>query len=304
MLRAPRALQACFLAGALLVLLGCGTESKYEGPAPEKAIAENASTPQRIVALAPGNVEILFALGLGDRVVGVGDFTSWPPEAKKLPKLGGLMDANLEALVALNPDLLVALPSEGRLAERAEALGVEVLTVDSDNLADVEAGIEAIARRCAMEKSGRELLAQWRRALEPRMDAESGPRVLISIARPAGPPSDVFTAGPGSFPHELLTRLGAVNVMADAPAPYPTVGLEEVLGRSPEVILELRAEPVTEEIAARLRADWTAFAELPAVRDSRIAIVAGSHTMIPGPRLPQLYREMAAALDLEFPAPP
>lgn len=293
--------------GAAWVLVSLLGLAACAGPEPAGSGAgvagtESSATPRRIIALAPGNVELLFALGLGDRVVGVGDFTSWPPEAKGRPKLGGLMDANLEAIVALDPDLLVALPSEGRLATRAEALGIEVLRVDSDNLADVEAGIEAIARRCGVESAGEAFLATWRRDLAPRSHKGAAPRVLISIARPAGPPSDVFTAGPGSFPHELLSRLGVINVMADAPAPYPTVGLEEVLGRAPEIILELRAEPVSTELAAALRQDWAAFAELPAVRDGRIAIVAGSHTMIPGPRLPKLYREMAAALGLDPPA--
>ncbi len=279
-----------------LSLAACGPSEPSATPS-----AGTPSSPQRIVALAPGNVEILFALGLGDRVVGVGNFTSWPPEALQLPKLGGLVDADLEAIVKLDPDLLIALPSEGTLATKVAALGVEVLHVDSDNLDDVEAAIGAIAQRCGVGDAGERFLAQWRQQLAPRPSLSStAPRVLLSIARPAGPPREIFTAGPGSFPHELLTRLGAVNVLADSAAPYPTVGLEVILARKPEVIIELRTVEPTAEIAAALRRDWSEFAELPAVRDGRIEIIAGSHTMIPGPRLAQLYSELAAALTEEF----
>jgi len=223
----------------------------------------------------------------------VGNYTSWPPEALELPKLGGLVDADLEAIVELKPDLLIALPSEGTIATKVAALGVEVLRVDSDNLADVEAAIATIAKRCGVHEAGERFLSQWRQQLEPRTRTGDPPRVLLSIARPAGPPREIFTGGPGSFPHELLVRLGAVNVLGDAAAPYPTVGLEEILARQPEVIIELRTlEPSPDA----LRRDWLEFADLPAVRDGRIEIVAGSHTMIPGPRLAQLYAELEAAL--------
>ena len=285
------------MAGLLLFSLAACAPNEESTP----SATAPAATPQRIVALAPSNVEILFALGLGERVVGVGNYTSWPPEALQLPKLGALVDADLEALVKLEPDLLIALPSEGTLATKVAALGIEVLRVDSDNLEDVEAAIGAIAKRCGVSEAGERFLAQWRRQLAPRTPtatttATTAPRVLLSIARPAGPPREIFTAGPGSFPHELLTRLGAVNVLGDAAAPYPTVGLEEVLARKPEVIIELRTVKPSPEAAAALRQDWQEFADLPAVRDDRIEIIAGSHTMIPGPRLAQLYAELAAAL--------
>jgi iron complex transport system substrate-binding protein len=262
------------------------------------------------VALAPSNVEILFVLGLGSKVVGVGDFSTWPPEANELPKLGGLMNPNLEAIVHLQPDLLIALPSEGALTARAEALGIEVLTVPSDDLDDVAVAIEEISRRCGIAEAGQRFLAEWRRALAPRVPAGSPPppgalRVMISIARPGGPPSEVLTAGPGSYLDELLTRLGAINVFADAPAPFPTVGLEEVLGRQPDVIVELRTQEPANAIRgaaveSELRRDWSGFPQIPAVRDGWIELLAGSHTLLPGPRLPQLYRELAWALGIDL----
>lgn len=240
-------------------------------------------------------MEILFALGLGPRVVGVGDYVTWPPEAAGRPRLGGLFDPNLEAIVALRPDLAVVLPSEAELARHLGALGVEVLEVDSDSLADTEAAIADIAHRCGLDEAGRELVDSLRRELAP--DPLPGtPRVLLSVEREPGHLEEVLSAGPGSFLDELLARLGAENVLADAPTPFPRVGLETVLGRRPEVIIELRSAPPGAEELAELQADWRAFPQLPAVRQDRLAVVAGSHTLLAGPRLPRLYAQLRAAL--------
>jgi ABC-type Fe3+-hydroxamate transport system substrate-binding protein len=103
-------------------------------------------------------------------------------------------------------------------------------------------------------------------------------------------------AGPRTFYDDLLRRLGAVDIFADAPTRYPEINLEEVVARRPDVILELRSDPVTPEKAAALVRDWSRLPELPAVRDRRIFVLGGDYVMTPGPRLPRLYREMRQAL--------
>jgi ABC-type Fe3+-hydroxamate transport system substrate-binding protein len=127
--------------------------------------------------------------------------------------------------------------------------------------------------------------------------------VVLSAGRPEGRLADVLVAGPDTFYQELLDRLGAANVFADAPVRYPKVSLEEVVARSPDVILELRAEEVRPEIARQLVRDWDQLGNLPAVRQGRIRVLAGDYTVIPGPRLPRLYAEMRAALEPLTPVP-
>ncbi len=253
--------------------------------------------PQRIIALTPSLVEILFALGLGDRVVGVGDYVFWPPEAVSKPRIGGLFNPNLERIVSLKPDLAVLLPSERDLAGRLNPLGVEVLVVPDETLAEVEGSFLTLADRCDVPAAGKRLAARWRSELAPRPLPGPPLKVMISVGRSAGRLGEVTAAGRGTFYHELLTRLGAVNVFADAPTRYPQVGLEEIVARQPDLILELRPDPLTPEKKAAVVRDWQALPQIPAVRDGRVVVIAGDYTMLPGPRLPRLYGEMREALE-------
>ena len=253
-------------------------------------------TPRRIIALTPSLVEILFALGLSERVAGVGDYVFWPPEAARKPKIGGLFNPNLERIVSLKPDLAVLLPSERDLATRLEPLGVNVLVVPDETLDEVEGSFLTIADRCGVPEAGRRLAARWRADLAARPLPGPPLRVMISVGRSAGRLREVTVAARGTFYDELLARLGAVNVFADAPTRYPQVGLEEIVARKPDLILELRPDPLTPEKTAAIVRDWQALPQVPAVRDGRVEVISGDYTMLPGPRLPRLYREMRAAL--------
>lgn len=276
------------LALCLLSALACASE-RLEPVEPSPSPAE------RIVTLAPSLTEIVFALGLGERVVGVGSFADFPPEAREKPRLGGLVDPNLELVVALDPDLAILLPSEGDVGRRLAALGVDVLTVESDTLEHLFAAVTAIARRAGVDEEGRTLRARLESALAPRPVAP-GKRVMLTLGRPRGRPAEVAVAGPGTFYDRLLERLGAVNVFADAGLPYPTVGLEEILRRDPELIVELYSEPLAPEEREALRADWQEIAGLSAPARGGVRQIDGSFTMIPGPRLVELYERLAAAL--------
>ena len=280
----PRRAGATLLLVAVLLLAACRGE---EPPA--------ARAPERIVALTPSVVETLFALGLGERVVGVGSYTTWPPAAMRLPKLGGFFDPNLERIVALEPDLAVLTASERDLAAKLRPLGIATLEVKAETLAEVEASFHTIAARCGVPAAGEALAARFRAALAPR-PVEGSPVVLLSVGRPRGQLAQVTVAGPETFYGELLARLGARNAFPDAPTRYPQVGPEEILARHPDVVLELRAQPASPELAAALRAEWAELARLAGRPGPSVEVVSGSHTMLPGPRLPLLYRQMHEAL--------
>jgi cobalamin transport system substrate-binding protein len=293
--RSRRANRSALLLIPLFVLCSCRDE---RNPAPAASLP---SPPSRIIALTPSLVETLFALGLGGRVAGVGSYVSWPPEAAAKPRIGGLFDPNLERIVSLKPDLAVLLPSERDLATRLKPLGVDVLVVPDETLADVERSFLAIARRCGVPEAGARLAAAWRAGLAPRPLPGPPLEVLVSVGRASGRLGEVTAAARGTFYDELLARLGAVNVFADAPTRYPQVGLEEIVARRPDVVLELRPDPLTPEQAAAVAADWAALPQVPAVRNGRVAVIAGDYTMLPGPRLPRLYREMREALEKPSP---
>src|SRR4051812_39245565 len=269
------------------VLAGCqGEQSPKISP----------KIPRRIIALTPSVTETLFALGLGDRVVGVGDYNRWPPEAARKPRLGALFNPNLERIVSLKPDLAVLIPSERGLGAKLKPLGIDVLVVPDESLADVQASFRIVARRCGVPKEGDRLLAEWNAGLNlPRLPGQP-PKVLISVGRRSGQLGEITVAGPNTYLDELLRRLGGQNVFADAPTLYPQIGLEEIVARKPDVILELRADPLSPAEVATIVADWQALPQVPAVRLGRVKVVAGDHVLIPGPRIPRFYREMREAL--------
>ncbi len=252
--------------------------------------------PQRIVALTPSLVETLFALGLGDRVVGVGDYTYWPDAAVRKPHLGGLFNPNLERIVSLHPDLAILGPSERDLAAKLRPLKIDVLVVPNESLADVERSFYTIAVTCNVQEAGKRLAAEWRAGLAPNPLPGPPLKVILSVGRSPGRLGEITVAGHGTFLDELLGRLGAVNAFADAPTLYPQIGVEEIVARKPDVVLELRSDPLTPEQAAAIVRDWQALPEVPAVRNHAVEVVAGSFVLIPGPRLPQLYRAMREAL--------
>lgn len=251
--------------------------------------------PRRLVTLAPNLTEIAFALGLGEKVVGVGDYAAWPPEVRELPRLGGLVDPNLERLLALEPDLVMVLPSQAEVVRRLEAVGTEALVLPVETLEDLEAAVLAMGERCGAEEAARALAESLRRELGPR-PIPGAPKTALVVNRPPGRTEGLLVAGPRTWYHELLGRLGAPNAFADASLRYPQVGLEELLARAPGALLELRAEPAPEELRRRLVADWTRFPNLPAAAGGHVYVIGGDWALSLGPRVPRLYREMEAAV--------
>lgn len=249
--------------------------------------------PQRIVAVAPSVVETLFVLGLGDQVVGVGDDSHWPPEAQEKKRVGGFLSARPRTIQRLHPDLAILLTSEEELARDLDRLGIDVLTVGNDTLAEVEASFEAIATRCGVPERGAELAASWRRALAPPPVSPS-PRVMLTVGRRPGDLSAVLVAGSGTYLQELLERLGATNAFADAPFPYSEVGWQEIVRSTPDVVIELQPTPAD---FGALERDWHGdLSTMTAVRRGCVQIVAGDHVLVPGPRLPRLLGEIRDAI--------
>ncbi len=293
------AARAAGLAAALTLVAACSAPAPPDranaraGSASEASAAQGS--PRRLLALAPNLAEIAFALGLGPRVIGVSDYTTWPPAAAKLPRLGGLFDPNVERMVALRPDLALLLPSQEEVAERLRAVGIDTLTVHLESLEDLGRGIVQIARRCGVPAAGTELAADLHRQLAPR-PVPGAPLTVISIDRPPGRSENLLVAGPGTYLQELLVRLGAANAFADAPTRYPQVGMEEVLGRAPGLIVELQPQPLDAAGRRQLLADWRRFPTLPAVAAGHLVVVSGAETMLIGPRLPQLYRRLEEAV--------
>ncbi len=259
------------------------------------AAAALAAPPQRIVSTAPSLTEVLFALGLEQRVVGVTEYCRYPAEAARKPKIGTFIEPSFERILAQRPDLVLVVRNPVQLAERLSQLGLRAVEVPQDTVADILSSVRTIARLAGVEARG-ERLAEERELSEVRSRAAKLPRrrVLFLVGRSPGTLQNMVGAGTGTFIDELLSLAGGDNILRGSPIPYPRVSLEQILAADPEVIIDLgdfaheQGKPL--EPAAQFRAVWAPYRMLRAVRENRV-VQAGSDVLIrPGPRVGQAAR--------------
>ncbi|HXG32933.1 MAG TPA: helical backbone metal receptor [Bryobacteraceae bacterium] len=264
-----------------------------------------AAPPQRIVSTAPSITEMLFALGLGDRVVAVTTFCRYPPEAAAKPKIGDYLRPNLEAILALRPDLVLVEKSMIRRSLALPAFRGNVVEVDDTDLEGVLASIRRIGEACGVPGRAQQLIQQIRWELDQvrrRTAFLPRRRVLLVVGRTPGRIEDLIAAGRHSYLHELLEIAGGANIVADASAAYVKVSLEEVLARNPEIIVDFgdmsQAVPSPDRGRAVARL-WSRYPNLAAVKTGRVYGVAADPFVVPGPRVAQAARRLAALLHPE-----
>lgn len=243
------------------------------GPAPKKA-------PQRVVTLAPSLTETVIALDAGQRLVGVSRYDTLPA-VHGLPRVGGYLDPNLEAILALRPDLVIAQPSPGNQAvvEKLAQLGVTVRVVEAHTLEQVEAMIRAIAADLHVTANGARVIAALEAKLRAVRAAAKGlvrPRALLVVGH-----HPLVVAGPGTYGDELLRLAGAKNVVGRAVTPYPVWPLEQVVATNPAVIVDM----VVMGGAAERPAAYAHIPSLSAMRHHRVVRVTSQALMHPGPGL-------------------
>ncbi len=252
-----------------------------------------AVAPQRIISLAPSITEILFALGVGDRVVGVSTYCDYPPEATRIDRIGTFLQPNVERILAKRPDLVIGVPSPGNRAsvERLEELGLRVLIVNPERVADILAAIHSIADAVGVPSQGAALVARIQHAMSAvtaRLDGAPTPRVLMLVGR-----SPFIAAGKGTYQGELITLAHGDNLAAATGDAWPTVSLEFIVARAPQVIIDTSMG--SEESADResALAFWRDFPTVPAVRDHRIYGYRAYQLLRPGPRVAETLETVA-----------
>jgi len=246
--------------------------------------------PQRIVSLAPAMTEILFDLGVGERVVGVTSFCDRPPQARQRSKVGGMANPSLEAVMALKPDLVV-MTADGNpkgVARRLERLGVETFVFRGKRLREIPTGIRELGERIGARKEAERLAMELERTVErcscrSRSGSHVRKKVLFVLW-----PDPLMVAGPGTLIDDVVSLAGFENIAADAGTPYPRFAVEEVLRRSPDAIIFGRghgdmANPKT-KLLRRLE-------RLQAVQGGHV-FSAGDALYRPGPRIPDGIDEL------------
>jgi len=247
-----------------------------------------ARTPQRIVSLLPSLAETVCALGECQRLVGVDRYTNWPESVRKLPQVGGGLDPNIEAVVALRPDV-VLMATSSRAAARLEALGIAVVALEPKTHADMQRVLGKVGQLLGVQDAQR----VWRAtdagvqaAAQSLPPAARGARVYFEVN--PGP----YGAGTGSFIGETLTRLGARNILGATLGPFPKLNPEFVVRADPDLIM-IGARSA-EGLAAR-----PGWASMRALREQRLCVFTPEQSDVlirPGPRMAEAARLMAACL--------
>jgi len=256
-----------------------------------KALAESAPTYQRIITSTPSATEILFAIGAGDRVVAVTDFCSYPPEACKLPSIGGLLNPSVESWITLRPDLIVYQGGNNRLASNARNLNIETLSVPLDNLEEIYAAIKKLGDLTEKQKEAHQLSAKIQSQLSDFKNTLNNVRaksVLLLLGDSNDPRRDLYAVGKGTFLDELLTLAGGENILPPTSARYPKVTKEFIIKSSPEIIIEAgpKSRLSPEEQQERISA-WSRFPGIRAVQTKSIFFIGDDYILLPGPRLTQ-----------------
>ena len=235
-------------------------------------------TPQRIVSLAPSNTEILFALGLGDKVVGVTDWCNYPPEALDKEKVGGYVTPDIEKIVALNPDLiLVAYGTPMEVINTMVGLGLTVFGIKTTDLDDVLNDIKTVGEITDKEVEAQVLTSEMAVGIKAVTDQteelEQRPKVFYIV----GHEPSLWTAGSGTFIHELIEKGGGVNTCQNITG-YSEISIEYVLARDPEII-------ITSEWSYEWAQNATELASTNASQTGRIYTLDDDLAQRPGPRL-------------------
>jgi iron complex transport system substrate-binding protein len=249
--------------------------------------------PARIVSTFPSITETLFALGAGDRVVGVSNYCRYPAAVLSLPKIGTYTKPDPEKIAVLRPDLVIIQKSAAGLADRLSALGIVHAEVKIGTLADIYSMIGEIGRAVGLPGNAEKLNRDIRSRLDAVRRETSGgyrPKVLIIVGRTPGMLTNLVAVGPGAYLGELLEIAGGRNVLDESAILYPHISLETIVRLNPDVILDLslmgdaNAYPNAQH-DERLRQPWLSHHELSAVQNAMIFGLASESLVTPGPRV-------------------
>jgi iron complex transport system substrate-binding protein len=283
--------------GLLLSLVGIPLSADRvlrlrEGPAPAPA--------RRVVSLVPAVTEMIYAIGGGDRVVGVSSFDSFPAEVQRVTRVGGLLDPDLERIFALRPDLVVIYASQDDLRKQLERVNIRVFEYSHAGLPQVLSVIESVGGELGLANRAASTIAEMRRRLDAvrrQVEGLPRPRTLLVFGRERGALRAVYASGGRGFLHDLLELAGGVDVLEHVDRENVQASTELILGLAPEAIVEIHGgETLSAAEADRERRVWDGLPGLPAVQRGRVHILSGQELVVPGPRVVIAAERLARAL--------
>lgn len=274
---------------ALVVLASCSrSRGTSSGPA------------ARVVSLSPSTSEAIYAVGAQAALVGRSKFCDYPPEIAKLPQVGGYVDASLEAILVLRPDLVIGArgPSGPGLTEKLGARGISTYFPETESFAQIDEMILGVGARTGHDADARRVVVALDARvadIERALAGKARPRVLLVFGV-----EPIVAAGPHTFADEMVRRAGGENVVADGTG-YPTLGLERVMALDPDVVLNAAmGEAQAAEAISKSAPGWSS---VRAVKTGRVVSVTDEAVLRPGPRIADGLRVVARALHPDIALP-
>ncbi|UCC98915.1 MAG: ABC transporter substrate-binding protein [Phycisphaerales bacterium] len=283
---------ACWMAAGFAVCRP-GTGQARDNSAPP-------ARPDRIVSMAPSLTEILFALGLDKEIVGVTEYSDYPPAVMNKPKVGSFWQPNIESVVAARPDLVLTVTTTGfdqqkRLAMRLTRIGYNCATLKIETMAELFEGIRKIGEATGRSQQADELVSSIKeklKKLSALVGTEEKVRVLWVVQR-----EPLRVAGRDTFVNELIELAGGENAVGPTLHKYPPIGAEQVIASKTQVIIEpdMGQHDLIAQQQSAIRY-WTRFENLPAATDKRIYVIPGGAVSRLGPRLYEATETIAECL--------
>jgi iron complex transport system substrate-binding protein len=259
---------------------------------------ELLSPPKRIISLAPSITEILYFLGLGDRLVGVTMFSYYPEEAKEKPKVGSYSEINIESVITLDPDLVIGTADGNKRSdvEMIEEAGIPVYIINPKNIDGVLHSIEKIGEVCGVNIKTKGLVSDLRqriRSIQERVKSAERPIVLLVINM-----KPVISVGPDTMHNDLISLSGGRNMITSTRVSYPKISMEEIIKIGPDVILLSSMERGGQ--FEKAKRDWLRWPTLPAVQKGNVYLIDSDLIDRASPRIIKGLEEMAKLIHPEI----
>ena len=261
----------------------------------------------RIISLSPSLTEILYALDVQDKIVGVTKYCKFPPQAQDKTIVGGMLDPNFEVIYSLEPDLILYHKGTTGQQDRLKQLGIDVLETESRSVKGILESIQLIGDKIQRQKQSKELLGKIKKkikAVKAQGKGKEKPRVLLTYFRPiaTGDIREVYIAGNHTYFNDLIELAGGVNAFQGSKSiTSPVVSAEGILEMDPDVIIEIKGTiKATQHTKEEMLRDWESLSFLKAYQNHRIYILTEEYIGIPGPRLVLTLMDMAECIHPEI----
>jgi len=257
----------------------------------------------RIISLVPALTEMLFAIGAGPQVVAVSSYDDFPADTRTLPRVGALLDPDVERILVLRPDLVVTYGSQDALEAQLASAGIRTFSYRHggiEALFQTMRDLGAAAGRAAEAERTAGAIRARLEAIRASVRGRPRPKVLLVFGREPRSLQQMYVSGGAGFLHDMLDIAGGTNVFADVPREAVQPSHETLLTRAPDVIVELHTtRPIAGAEIARERAVWSALGSMPAVQNGRIHFLNGDYLVVPGPRVGAATGALARAIHPE-----